>query len=141
MAMASVAARTTVIGSAAAMIELRAAATNKPKVMELGVSCNTGATITWGWGRPQAIGLTPTTTAFQDEDLADPAPLTTLATAWGTGPTVPLIFHRRIALTNLTGTGFIWIWPRGFPIAASSSVVLWNITSAVATDTWAVVDE
>lgn len=150
MAIYSASQVTTATAAAAAAWEVRSASTNKPKVMEVGLSQNVaGATAVFGLGRPAAIGITPTTpVTFVDESdggtaVTDNAPtgLTTCAVAWGTGPTVPVTFLRRVALPAAIGAGVIWTFPRGLGLAFSAGLVVWIIATAVATNVWAVVDE
>lgn len=151
MAIASASQVTTATAAAAAAWEVRSASTNKPKIMEVGLSQNVaGSTAVFGLGRPAAIGVTPTTpVTFLDESDGGtgtpgdnaPAALTTCAVAWGTGPTVPANFFRRIALPSTIGAGVIWTFPRGLGLAVSNSIVVWIIATAVATNVWAVCDE
>jgi hypothetical protein len=108
----------------------------------LGIFLAAATASTFGIGRPQAIGVTPTSpVAFEAEDSADGTPGTQVATAWGTGPTVPLKFFRRIALPATIGTGVIWTFPKGLVIPLSGSVVVWNITATGVVDAYAVIDE
>jgi len=135
---------TTTIATAA--WEIRAVATNKPRLFELGFSQNTApaAVTTYGFGRPSSAGVNPTVTTalVPDSDASAQASLTSVATAWGTAPGVPSNFNRRISCTTASlGTGVIWTFPRGFDIGAGSSLVLWLITAGVLLDMWAKVDE
>lgn len=144
MAVYAIAQRTTVTTIAAAAWEIRAAAANKPKLMEMGIMLVAATASVYGIGRPQAIGLSPTTplTVVDEQDGNGPVGLTTCAVAWGTGPTVPLNFLRRVSLPGSIGAGIILTFPRGLGIPAAGSIVLWNITANSAnTDLWAVVDE
>ena len=74
-----------------------------------------------GIGRPGAIGVTPTAPqTFVDEgDGNAPAGQTTAAVAWGTGPTVPTNFNRRLSCAATIGVGAIFTFPRGFGIPIS----------------------
>ncbi len=123
--------------------EIRSTSTNKPKLMELGISINAATASVFGLGRPGAIGLTPTTpiTWLDESDGNGPAGLTTSALAWGTGPTVPTNFFRRVSTPATIGSGIIWTFPRGLGLPVSGSVVLWNITATSVADVWGVVDE
>ncbi len=144
MALYSIAQRTTVTTIAAAAWEVRSASANKPKIMEVGLTLGTTTASVYGFGRPAAIGVTPTTplTVVDEQDGNGPAGLTTCAVAWGTGPTVPTNFNRRMALPGTIGAGVILTFPRGFGLPASGSIVIWNITAnSAATDLWVVVDE
>lgn len=144
MAIYSISQRTTVTTIAAAAWELRSTSTNKPKVMELGISLAAATASVYGVGRPAAIGVTPTSpiTALDEGDGNGPTGLTTCAVAWGTGPTVPANFFRRASLPATIGAGIIFTFPRGLGLPVSGSIVMWNITAnSAATDFWAVVDE
>jgi len=143
MAIYSLATRSTVTTIAAANEEVRTAATDRASVMEIGIFLAAATASVYGIGRPAAIGVTPTSPiTVLAEDPASPAGTVTTAVAWGTGPTVPANFFRRIALPATIGTGVIWTFPRGLVIAVSSSIVFWNITTnSAAVDNHVVVDE
>ena len=121
--------------------EIRTAATDRALLYEIGWALGIGATGAGpdGIGRPAAIGVTPTSPlTFQAENPADPASTVTAATAWGTGPTAPTSFLRRFKpRSGLQVATF----PRGLLIPVSGSIVLWNISGAIAADVWAYVDE
>lgn len=135
--------RTTSTTIATASWEVRSASTNKPRVMELGLSQSVGTACTYGVGRPGAIGLTPTSPQnfVAESDAAAPASASTAAIAWATGPTVPTNFNRRISTAATVGVGAILTFPRGMDISVSSSIVVWLVTTGVACDLWCVVDE
>jgi hypothetical protein len=123
--------------------EIRSSSTNKPKILEFGLSQVSAVNGSYGIGRPGSIGVTPTTPqTFADEgDGNAPASLTTGAVAWGTAPTAPSFFNRKITCTNVIGGGAIFSFPRGFVIPVSSSITLWLFSIAPVLDTYAVVDE
>lgn len=142
MAIYSIANRTSNVTIANATLEVRSAATARPKVLELGYFLGAATASTVGLGRPAAIGVTPTSPqTVLGEDPADPAGSTTTALAWATGPTVPANFFRRIGLPATIGTGVIWTFPRGLGLPVSNSVVVWNISATGVADIYAVVDE
>jgi hypothetical protein len=110
--------------AATAAWEIYTAATpGRVKLLEFGFFLAAATASTYGLGRPQARGDTPTT-----------------ALAWGTGPTVPTAYLRRISLPATVGTGVIWTWPNGLVIPVSSSLVLWNIGTNGVVDAYAVVE-
>ena len=119
------------------------AATNKPKIMEVGLSINAATASVFGLGRPAAVGVTPTTpVTFLDEgDGGGPAGLTTACLAWGTLPTSPTNFLRRVSLPATIGSGVIWTFPRGLAMPISQNVTIFNITATSVADVWGVVDE
>lgn len=143
MALYSMSQRTTATAAASASWEIRSTAGNKPKIMELGLSQNAATAGAYGIGRPGAIGVTPTSpqTWLDEQDGNGPTGLTTSALAWGTGPTVPTNFFRRISCPATIGAGVIWTFPRGLGIPVSNSIVVWIIATAPVCDVWGVADE
>ncbi len=142
--------RTTVTTTGAAAAELRATSGNPFKLAELGITLAAATASTYGLGRPAAVGVTPTTPitvlAMNPSETAGTA---TTAVAWGTGPTVPAQFFRRIALPATIGAGIIWSWPPsrfiigpGNAAAAIASIVVWNLAvNSAATDLYFVLDD
>lgn len=143
MALFGLAQRTTNGTAAAASWEVRSGATTKPKVMEIGISQVAATAGVYGVGRPAAIGITPTSPqTFVDEGDGNGGTATTTAcVAWGTGPTVPGNFNRRLACAATIGVGAIFTFPRGLGLPVSGSVVVWIIATAPVCDVYAVVDE
>lgn len=111
--------------------------------MEIGLSQVAATAGVFGIGRPAAIGVTPTTpiTWLDEQDGNGPVGLTTSALAWGTGPTVPANFLRRIACPATIGAGVIFTFPRGLGLPVSGSIVIWIIATAPVCDVWGCVDE
>ena len=142
MAISSLAQRTTTFTTTTtANVEWRTPASVRPKVLEVSY-ISAGATAqSIGLGRPQAIGITPVNVAFQNDDPADVASVMNGSLSWGTSPTVPLIYHRRWNGAATIGVGVVWTFPRGLVIPISSSLVLWNITTTVASDVNCICDE
>jgi len=142
MAIYSLSLNTTVTTTGAAAMDLKAAATNTPNIMEVGVSLLTATASTYGLGR---AGNTPTQTSpvlVQAEDPGKPAGLSGCAVAWSVAPTVPAQFFRRVSLPATAGAGVIWTFPRGLVVAVSASMLLWNLaTNSASTNAWWVVDE
>lgn len=141
MSISSLGLRTTNFTSAQACWEMRTAAAGRCKLLECSFITATGTAQSIGLGRPQAIGVTPVNVLFQRDDPADPASVVNASLSWGTSPTVPLIFHRRWNGAATVGVGMVFTFPRGLGVSISSSVVLWNITTTVAADVNAAVDE
>lgn len=143
MALYALAQRTTATLIATPAWEVRSTSANKPKIMELGFAQNAATLGAYGIGRPGAIGVTPTSPqTFVDEgDGNAPTAQTTAAVAWGTAPTVPTNFNRRISCTGAVGVGAIFTFPRGLGIPVSGSIVLWMISAGPVLDVYAVVDE
>jgi hypothetical protein len=131
-------------GIAEAAWEIRAGASpGRLRIMEIGFFLAAATASIIGLGRPADIGDTPTTPVdFLPEDPANilAANVALSALAWGTGPTVPVSFLRRIALPATIGTGVIWTFPEGLVIPANGSIVLWNIAENSVLDAYAVLD-
>lgn len=142
MAIYSLSLNTTVTTTGAAAMDAKASATNTPKIMEVGVNLITATASTYGLGR---AGNTPTQTSpvlLQAESPGDAAAVTGCAVAWSVAPTVPTQFFRRIGLPATAGAGVIWTFPRGLSLAASASMVLWNLaTNSASANAWWVADE
>lgn len=135
--------RTSATAAAAAAWEVRSTSTNRPKIMEMGLSQNAATAGVYGIGTPAAIGITPTSpvTFLGESDAGAVTGNSTCAVAWGTGPTVPTNFYRRVSCPATIGAGFLFTFPRGLDLAASSSKVIWIIATAPVCDVYAVVDE
>ena len=142
MAIYSLGVLTTGTANATAAWEIRTTSTDRSALLELGFFLNAATASIVGFGRPAAIGVTPTSpVTFVAEDSAAPAGTVTSALAWGTGPTVPANFNRRVGIGATIGNGIIWTFPRGYIIPVSSSVVLWNAQLNSALNAYAVEDE
>lgn len=143
MAVYALSQRTTATAAASACWEVRSGATNAPLILEVGITQNAATAGVYGIGRPAAIGVTPTSPQnFVAEGAANqPTSISTAAVAWGTGPTVPANFLRRVSCAATVGVGTIFSFPRGLQLAVSSSMVIWLITTAPVCDVWAVIDE
>jgi hypothetical protein len=142
MAIYSLGVRTTSGTSAAAAWEIYTAATDRAYILEFQIFMAAATASTYGLGRPAAIGQSPTSpVTLLQEDPGNPAGTVKSALAWGTGPTAPTAFHRRIGLPATIGTGVIWTFPRGLVIPISSSMVLWNIATNGVVDGTVVEDE
>lgn len=142
MAIGSIGVRTTNLTITQASLEVRTTAAVRASTLEMSIIQATATAQSLGLGRPQAIGVTPggTSTPVRDEP-GSPVCVTSTALSWGTSPTVPLVFTRRWNSAATIGVGIIWTFPRGFIIPVSSSIVVWNITAAVASDINLVIDE
>jgi hypothetical protein len=124
---------TTVTGSGAPSWDCKAASTNEPAVMEIGVVNGAATACTYGWGRSGNTATQTTPVLLQAEDEGRPAALTGCAVAWSTAPTIPAQFFRRSYLPATIGAGMIWTFPRGIVLASSSaSLVQWNLAASSA---------
>jgi hypothetical protein len=143
MAIYSLANRTSNTTTANATLEIIGAAALGYRLLELGLTINAATASAFGYGTPAAIGITPTTpVTVLAEDAGNTAVgNTTTALAWGTGPTVPANFYRRVSLPATIGAGIIWTFPRGISVLKAKTTILWNLSTTSAADVWVVVDE
>jgi len=144
MAIYSQGSNTTVATTTAPSFDIKASATNSPKIMEYGLNLGAATASTYGIGRPGNDGSVAQTAPvlLQAENPADPAAQSGTAVAWGTAPTVPAIFMRRCYLPATIGAGIIWTFPRGLTCAVSKGIVNWNIAASAAnTAFWIIADE
>lgn len=137
--------RTTGTSSGTAAWEIRTGATpGRFRLIELGFFLVSATATAIGFGRPQAVGITPTSPVdFQHEDPNDilASGLLQSALAWGTGPTIPLNFLSRIQLPATIGAGVIWNYgPSGIVIPASGSLILWNLAANSTLDAYAKIE-
>ena len=136
--------RTVNVTDAECAWEIRTGATpGRVRVYEVGIFLAAATASTYGLGRPQAIGVTPTTPVdFLVEDPNDvlASGVVQSALAWDTKPTVPTAFLRRVSLPATVGTGIIWTFPEGLVIPVSSSLILWNLGTNGVLDAYAVVE-
>jgi hypothetical protein len=142
VAIYSLGVRTTDATIAHDCLEIFTSATDRAAILEIGISIVAATASTFGLGRPAAMGITPTApVTLLPEDSGSPAGTVQTALAWGTQPTVPTAFLRRVSLPATIGAGIIWTFPRGLIIPVSFSIVIWNITAVSLADIWIVVDE
>jgi hypothetical protein len=125
-----------------ACLEIYTPATLAIKVMEIGFSQVTATACEFGLGRPAAQGITPVAVLFQaEQSTTDPAAKTNASLSWGTSPTAPTIYLRRVATPAAIGAGVIWTFPRGLYLPPSASLVIFNITASVGLNCWVIIDE
>jgi len=143
MAIGSLSLNTTVTTTAAAAWDVKAGATIRAKVMELGINLGAATTSTYGIGRSANTPVQTSPVLLQQEDPNDGAFVTGCAVAWGTAPTVPAQFFRRVSLPATIGAGIIWTFPRGLVlVTGGSSLVCWNLaTNSASTNVHVVADE
>lgn len=109
---------------------LIAAATDRLYLMELGVWMAAATASVLGFGRPAAVGITPTTPiTLLAEDAAAPAGTGQTALAWATLPTAPTNYNRRMNLPGTIGAGIILTFPRGFIVPVSGNAVTHNLSA------------
>ena len=136
--------RTSNVTNANACLEVIAHATKPCRVREIEITLVTAAATVLGLGRPAATGITPTSPlTVLPEDVGLVAGGTTGAVAWGTGPTVPANFIRRVSFAGAIGATVRWGWDYKdeLIVVPSASVVLWNILGGATLDVTVRVDE
>lgn len=112
------------------------------RLLEFGGTQLTSVVSTIGLGPPAAVGITPSGSFARPDDGGNTSASTTRgAASWGTLPTSPVQFLRRISLVSTIGSGFVWTFPRGVQILSAKTLVLWNITASATFQCWFVVDE
>lgn len=96
--------------------------------VNLSLAAATATTI--GLGRPAAAGITPTTPAqFQAAEGGSDFSLSRLALAWGTSPTAPAQFYKRLSLPATIGATRDWSFPNGIWIPAGGTLVIQNLAA------------
>jgi hypothetical protein len=123
--------------------ELRAGATYRLYVREIGVFLGAATASALGIGRPAAAGTATSPVTAVALDPADGASTGATAIAWSSAPTSPTIFLRRVGLPATIGAGVIWtFYDEPLVIPTSGNIVLWNITaSAASVDVYVTFDE
>jgi len=123
----SIGRRTSSGTAAAAALEIIAGA-RALFVREVVIALAAATASTFGLGRPAAKGITPTSPVTSlSEQPGDAVSTATTAVAWGTGPTVPADFFRRVGFPAVIGSTITWYFNNGLFIPASGSLVIWNI--------------
>ena len=143
MAIYSLANRTTNTTTANDCLEIIGAAALGYRLLELGLTLNAATASVFGYGTPAAIGLIPTApvTVLTEDAGNTAAGNTTTALAWGTQPTIPANFYRRVSLPATVGAGIIWTFPRGISVLKAKTTTIWNLSTVSVIDVWIVVDE
>jgi hypothetical protein len=126
----------------AAAWEIRAGAQGA-LLRELDVALVAATATVIGVGRPAAIGITPTTPVLFLAEKTDEATTPTAqgAFAWGTGPTIPAAFFKRLSLPAAIGAGLRWTWEKGLIVPAGGSIVIWNLAANSVLNVSAVVEQ
>lgn len=142
MAIGSIGVRTSNLTITQASLQIYTTAAVRCTILELAIIQVTGTAQSLGFGRPQALAVTPGTLAtFIRDEPGSPVCVTQTSLTFGTSPTVPLVFARRWNSAATIGVGIIWTFPRGFIIPVSAGAVIWNITTALACDVNCAIDE
>lgn len=131
-------------GAAAGLIvQLRTGSARDARVYEVGIFASTAVSGTVGLIRPSAVGATFTSTGTgAPEDPVSSAGVAVVDTVAGTAPTIGTNYLRRIVLPGSIGAGVIWTFPEGIIVPVSTSLALWQIsTAAVGYETYFTYEE
>jgi hypothetical protein len=110
--------------------------------MEVELFLGAATASTYGLNRSSALGTRTSPVALLAEDPAMPASECDTAIAWSAEPTKSTDDFRKIGLPATIGTGVIWTFPKGYPFAASGSIVVVNrATNSASVYIAVVVDE
>jgi hypothetical protein len=130
--------RTVSLTAAAGFADLRAGASTRLRVTEIGVSLGVaGASPTLGLVRETALGTASTSVVAQAEDPTDGASSATVGTIWSTAPTYGAVYMRRVTLPATIGAGWVWSWseqnPLIVPVSTGLAIFLIGLSATTAT--------
>lgn len=95
----------------APLIALRAPATEKMKLRELGIFLQAATSTRLGLYRATAVSATPASTvAGQNKASGGAASASLLVSGWTTAPVIAAVPFRRVTLPAAIGAGIIWTW-------------------------------
>jgi hypothetical protein len=101
-----------------------------PRITELIITQGAATASVYGFGRAASAGTQSSSTPVLPDNAGDATSgKSTCASTWSVAPTVPANYLRRINLGGVVGDAAVLIFPRGIGVAASSEMVLWNITT------------
>lgn len=104
-------------------------------IEELEIFLNAATASAFGLGRPAAKGVTPTSpVSLLCDDGSGQEALAKVAVAWGTKPTVPAKFFRRISLPATVGATVKWQFSNGLFVPAGGTLILWNLSAVSVAD-------
>lgn len=133
--------------ASAPRLEIRTGATKRCRLMELHLYNGAATASIIALVRATAQGVTPTSPVSLLPLVPEVLPassVTQLATAWGTAPTLTAANALyRVNMAGAIGTGILWTFAEpGLVIAASSSLVVFNVGAATAVlDFVAIIEE
>lgn len=115
----------------APLVALRAPATERMALRELGVTLIAATSTLLGLVRATTVSVTPgTTVAGQAKNPLSPASGSLLVSSWGTVPVISASYMRQIVLPAAIGAGFIWTWPADDPLYVGNGVAIGEICLA-----------
>ena len=119
-----------------AMWAIKAGASQRVQLLELGLSVAVAPTVgpAWRLNRPTAVGTATATVAPQAEESEVVEATALMETAWSAAPTLAAVDLRRFAIPNSIGSGIVWTWyDSPLVIPAGGSLVIVNGNAAGAT--------
>ena len=134
MAKYHISATTSAAAASAAFCTIRAGASSRVRIKEIGFSNNAATASSVALLRATNAFVATTSALGQAYDTGDPASIANLDTAWSTAPTVTIANSmRRWALPATIGAGVIWQFDDlvAGP-AGTAGLVLWNFGAATA---------
>lgn len=139
----SISRRTSDGTTGAAALEIIGSPVRGTLVKEVSVYLAAATASNYGLGRPAAKGITPTTPVsfLADGGIDSTAFKGSTAIAWGTGPTLPAQFFRRVGFPAVITSFVSWVFEKGLFIPAGGTLVLWNLAANGVVDVTVVVDE
>lgn len=133
MARYHVAFTTPAAAAGAAFADLRAGASDRVRVLEIGLFHTAATASTPSLERSTTLGTTSTTVVPQPGDPAEPACNAVVGTAWSAAPASTAVPMRRVGLPANIGAGIIWTFGYGdLLIPVNGSLVLMNRAAGAA---------
>jgi hypothetical protein len=99
------------VAAGANVFDIAASASDRIRVLEMGIFNQTAVASEFAVFRTTAIGTRTSAAAGIALDPADGASGGTTATAWSVGATLAANPFRRVQFSGNVGTGVIWTWP------------------------------
>ncbi len=110
--------------------QLRAGATQRLYIVELGISVNTPSSNAPNFRIARALtslGTASTTAIGVSYDPTDASPSGTFESAWSVAPTLSTIYARQMGLAVTAGGGFIWtFYDSPFILSATNALQISN---------------
>jgi hypothetical protein len=135
MAKYSAAVTTPAPATLAPFATIRAGASSRIRLLELGVANNAATASSIAVQRATNTFVPTTSLLGQPNDLGDPASIGAVDTTWSTAPTInTLIKLRQVVLPATIGAGWVWVLPEPIVLgpAGVGALVVWNFGAAAA---------
>lgn len=116
--------------TAAALFNIKSAASERLRIWEIGIfqpGTGTPTVVAGGFGKAANSGsVAQTNVAGVPDDPADAASTANVGVAFTTAPTAPTLWSRQFSIPATLGAGLIWTFPMGLVVPVSSDWALWN---------------